>query len=98
MHAEYLAALTTTVVEGTPLATLQRRERFTLPDTGQLLSELRTIVQEARPERAVFRTNHAASYLPLGGTLPDDQAAIVRAIDAALAGKIPLRPEHARGL
>lgn len=98
MNPEYLAALTTTVVEGTPLATLQRRERFTLPDTGQLLSELRTIVQEARPERAVFRTNHASSYLPLGGTLPDDQAAIVRAIDAALAGKIPLRPEHERGL
>ena len=98
MDPEYFAALTTTVVPGTPLATLERRARFALPDTGQLLGELRTIVAEARPTRAVFRTNHASSYLPLAGTLPGDRTRIVAAIDAALDGKIPLRPEWARGL
>ena len=98
MDPEYLGALTTTVVPGTPLATLEARARFTLPDTKQLLSELRTLVDEARPTRTVFRTNHASSYLPLGGTLPGDRAAILRAIDAALDGQIALRPEWARGL
>ncbi len=86
MDPEYLAALTTTVIPGTPLATLERRARFTLPDTSRLLSELRTLVDEARPTRAVFRTNHASSHLPLGGVLPEDRDAIVRTIDAALAG------------
>jgi radical SAM superfamily enzyme YgiQ (UPF0313 family) len=98
MDPEYLAALTTTVVPGTPLATLERRSRFTLPDTSRLLSELRTLVDEARPTRAVFRTNHASSHLPLGGVLPEDRDAIVRTIDAALAGRIALRPESSRGL
>jgi radical SAM superfamily enzyme YgiQ (UPF0313 family) len=98
MDPEYLAALTTTVVPGTPLATLERRARFVLPDTAQLLGELRTIVGEARPTHAVFRTNHASSYLPLAGTLPDDRVRIIAAIDAALGGRIPLRPEWARGL
>ena len=98
MNPEYLAALTTTVVAGTPLATLERRSRFELPDTRRLLSELRTIVDEARPARAVFRTNHASSHLPLGGTLPDDRVGILHVIDAALSGRIPLRPDAARGL
>jgi len=98
MDPDYLAALTTTVVPGTPLATLVRRDRFELPDVSHMFRELRTIVADARPTRAVFRTNHASNYLPLAGTLPDDRAAIVAAIDAALAGRIALRPESRRGL
>jgi radical SAM superfamily enzyme YgiQ (UPF0313 family) len=98
MDPEYLAALTTTVVPGTPLATLARTARFALPDVAQMFRELRTIVGDARPTRAVFRTNHASNYLPLAGTLPHDRDAMVAAIDAALAGRVPLRPESRRGL
>jgi radical SAM superfamily enzyme YgiQ (UPF0313 family) len=98
MDPEYLAALTTTVVPETPLATLERRGRFELPGMNALLTELRTIVERARPTHAVFRTNHASSHLPLAGTLPRDRAGILAAIDAALAGRIPVRPEWARGL
>ena len=64
----------------------------------QMFAELRTIVDQARPTRALFRTNHASNYLPLAGTLPDDRERIVATIDAALAGEIRLRPEWARGL
>lgn len=98
MDPEYFAALTTTVVPGTPLAKLARSDRFALPSIAAMFGELRTIVAEARPTRAVFRTNHASNYLPLAGTLPDDRDAIVAAIDAALAGQIRLRPESRRGL
>ena len=35
-----------------------------------LLGELRTLVDQARPTSALFRTNHASNYLPLGGRLP----------------------------
>jgi radical SAM superfamily enzyme YgiQ (UPF0313 family) len=89
MDPEYLAALTVTVVPGTPLATLSKKGRFAVPAVDGLLSELRTIVDEARPRDALFRTNHASNYLPLGGRLPRDRARIVALIDAALRGEIP---------
>jgi hypothetical protein len=56
------------------------------------------MVAEARPTNALFRTNHASNYLPLGGRLPRDKDRIVEVIDAAIGGQIPLRPERARGL
>ncbi|MCA9713956.1 MAG: radical SAM protein [Myxococcales bacterium] len=98
MDPEYFAALTTTVVPGTPLAKQSLRGRFELPDIRGMLSELRTIVDVARPTNALFRTNHASNYLPLAGRLPRDRARIVEIIDAALGGRIPLRPEWSRGL
>lgn len=98
MDPNYLAALTLTVVPTTPLATLEERGKFVLPSVEQLLGELRTFVDGARPSDALFRTNHASNYLPIGGRLPRDRTRIVELIDRALAGDIPLRPEHRRGL
>jgi hypothetical protein len=100
-HAEgtaFFSALTLTVVPGTPLARLEEKGGFVLPDIFGLLRELRVMVAQSSPRDAVFRTNHASNYLPLGGRLPRDRDAIVRVIDEALSGKIPLRPEHLRGL
>jgi radical SAM superfamily enzyme YgiQ (UPF0313 family) len=98
MDPEFVAALTVTVVPGTPLATLAKRGRFAVPEVPALLGELRTFLEHARPTRAVFRTNHASNYLPLGGELPRDRDRILAVIDAALAGRVPLRPERHRGL
>jgi radical SAM superfamily enzyme YgiQ (UPF0313 family) len=98
MDPAYFAALTLTVTPDTPQAKLQATGRFVLPDVAGLLGELRMIVAGARPTDAVFRTNHASNHLPIGGRLPRDREAIVAAIDGALAGRIPLRPESARGL
>jgi radical SAM superfamily enzyme YgiQ (UPF0313 family) len=98
MDPEYVAALTTTVIPGTPLHKLQATRRFALPSVDAMLAELRTIVDRARPTAAVFRTNHASNYLPLSGRLPEDRGRIVETIDRALAGDVVLRPEWARGL
>ena len=98
MDPAYFAALTVTVVPGTPLATLRAKGRFEVPPVPALLLELRTMVDRARPTDAVFRTNHASNYLPLGGRLPADRARIVDVIDRALAGEVPLRSERARAL
>jgi len=98
MDPDYLAALTLTVVPGTPLAKTMDRLGWQLPDIYGLLGELRTFVDLAMPTDAMFRTNHASNYLPLGGRLPDDAARIVHTIDLALNGHIPLRPENSRGL
>lgn len=98
MDPAYFAALTVTVVPGTPLATLANRGRFEVPPIPGLLRELRTMVDLARPTDAMFRTNHASNYLPLGGRLPRDRERIVDVIDRALRGEIRLRDEASRGL
>lgn len=98
MNPEYFAALTTSVVPSTPLVKLRDKGFWQLPSVTRMLQELRTIVDEARPTDAVFRTNHASNYLPLAGRLPRDREPIVAAIDGALSGKIRLRPEWNRGL
>ena len=98
MDPEYFSALTVTVVPDTPLDKLAKKGRFAVPAVPALLAELRTMVAEARPTNALFRTNHASNYLPLGGRLPRDKDRIVEVIDAAISGQIPLRAERARGL
>lgn len=98
MAPAFFSALTVTVVPGTPLATLQKKGRFDVPEVPALLAELRTMVALAKPTDAVFRTNHASNYLPLAGRLPRDSERIVAVLDAAIAGKIPLRSEYQRGL
>lgn len=98
MDPAYFSALTVTVVPDTPLATLEKRGKFTVPPITTLLTELRTMIDLARPTDAVFRTNHASNYLPLAGRLPRDRARLVALLDEAIAGKIPLRPERVRGL
>jgi radical SAM superfamily enzyme YgiQ (UPF0313 family) len=98
MDPEYFAALTLSIVPETPLARMRDKGFFELPASSRLLEELRVMVAEARPSDALFRTNHASNYLPVGGRLPRDREAICAAIDAALAGKIRLRSESMRGL
>ena len=98
MNPEFVSALTLTIIPGTPIAKMQAQGRFTLPSVTRMLEELRTIVSQAAPTDAVFRTNHASNYLPLAGRLPQDRERIVETLDKALAGDIPLRPERSRGL
>jgi radical SAM superfamily enzyme YgiQ (UPF0313 family) len=98
MDPEFFAALTVTVVPGTPLAQLRAKGRFEVPPVPDLLRELRGKIDLARPTDATFRTNHASNYLPLAGRLPRDRERILDVIDAAIEGKIRLRTERARGL
>lgn len=98
MDPAYLAALTLTVVPNTPIARLEDTDRFELPDVHGLLTELRTFVEHAAPTDALFRTNHASNYLPLGGRLPADRDRILATLDQALFGEIPLRRPIDRGL
>ncbi|MEE2789323.1 MAG: radical SAM protein [Myxococcota bacterium] len=98
MDPDFLAALTLTVQPGTPIHRLQETNRFELPTKSGLLKELRCFVQSAAPSKALFRTNHASNYLPIGGYLPDDRSHMLDLIDEALASRLPLRQEWMRGL
>ncbi len=98
MDPAFLSALTLTVIPDTPMARMEAKGKFRLPDIHGLLAELRLLVEHAAPTDAIFRTNHASNYLPLAGRLPRDRDRILALLDDALAGRIPLRPEGSRGL
>jgi radical SAM superfamily enzyme YgiQ (UPF0313 family) len=98
MDPRFVSALTLTVIPDTPIARAEQKGLFELPDVAGTLRELRILVAESEPTDAVFRTNHASNHLALAGRLPRDREQIVAAIDGALAGDVPLRPEWLRGL
>ncbi len=98
MDPRFVSLLTLTVIPGTPLGRQEERGEFAVPEVPALLKELRTFIAEASPTDAIFRTNHASNWLPLSGRLPRDRDAMLEAIDGALEGRIPLRPDWARGL
>jgi hypothetical protein len=98
MDPRFISLLTLTVLEGTPIAKLEERGKFRLPSVTGLLREVREFVAEARPRDAIFRTNHASNYLPLSGRLPRDRERLLKVLDSALQGEVPLRPEWSRGL
>ena len=98
MNPRFVSCLTLTVIPGTPIAKLQERGRFELPEVRGLLQELRWFIAETEPADAIFRTNHASNYLPLEGRLPRDRERLLELLDGALSGEVGLRPEWARGL
>ena len=66
----------------------------------ELVRELRTLVAGLECTRAMFRSNHASNYLPLGGTLPGDRPKMLAVLDRVIAAgrEDVLRPEWMRGL
>jgi radical SAM superfamily enzyme YgiQ (UPF0313 family) len=98
MDPRYVSCLCVTPVPGTPLHEQVVRGEFEPVTPEETLDELRTIVERAELSGAVFRSNHASNYLPIGGRLPADRARLLEAIDAARRGEIPLVPEEYRAL
>lgn len=95
MDPKYLSTLTLTVIPDTPIT---RQSRFELPSVPELLQELRWFMEEVAPSNAIFRSDHASNHLPISGRLPRDRDAILASIEAAMEGRVGLRPRWARGL
>lgn len=97
---EFIGALSLMVVEGTPLYERVRRGEFVVPGPLALLRELRELIAATDVTGALFRSNHASNYLPVGGRLPEDKAQLVAALDAVLddPARVRLRPEAYRAL
>jgi radical SAM superfamily enzyme YgiQ (UPF0313 family) len=98
MDPRYVSCLCVTPVPGTPLFEQHRRGEFVLPTPEETLDELRLILAHTHVSGAVFRSNHASNWLPLGGRLPADRERLLAAVDLARGGAIPLKPEWLRGL
>ncbi len=96
----YIGVLTLMLVPGTAMHHRVATGELVLPDALGMLSELREIITHTDVTDSLFRSNHASNYLPVGGRLPGDKAAILaqldRVLDAPEAAR--LRPETWRAL
>ena len=98
MDPRYVSCLCVTPVPGTPLFDEVEAGRFEMITPEQTLDELALLLENLHVSGAVFRSNHASNYLPLGGRLPADRERLLEAVHAAQTGRIPLKPEFLRGL
>ncbi len=97
---DYVGALTTMVVKGTPLYELQRQGRFKLPSAFAILAELAEMLAHTEMTRGLFFANHASNYLPVRVRMPAERdetvemiRKFVREADASF-----LKPEGMRRL
>ncbi|MDX9787696.1 MAG: radical SAM protein [Desulfobacterales bacterium] len=95
---EYVGALSLMLIPGTALYRDHEEGRFPLIEPDEMLRELRTMIAHTNMTRGQFHANHASNYLPIKARLPKDKPETLQLIDAALAGKIQLRPEYLRAL
>jgi radical SAM superfamily enzyme YgiQ (UPF0313 family) len=99
IRPDYVGALTTMVVRGTPLYQMQESGDFTLPDSFAILEELAEMIGHT-DMRGIFFANHASNYLPVQVRMPTQRDETVKMIrefvrkgDAFL-----LKPERLRRL
>ena len=86
------------LVPGTAMHERVAAGRLRLPDSIGMLRELREMVAHTDVSDCLFRSNHASNYLPIGGRLPQEKAAMLATLDRVLAApqEAQLRPESWR--
>jgi hypothetical protein len=94
----YIGVLTLMVTPGTEMHRKVQAGELVLPDAIGMLRELREIVAHLDVSDCLFRCNHASNYLPIGGHLPGDKAAMLTRLDRVLEApeSVQLKPESWR--
>lgn len=97
---QYGAALTLTLVPGTPMYEQAQRGEFHPITPFQSLEELRIMIETTSFTDCFFGSMHASNYLAIRGSLPRDRQRMMKEVESILATKDPrlLRPEFMRGL
>ena len=100
MDPDYVGALTTTFVEGTPLHRELAEGRFHPVSAFGSLQELKAILENSTFTNCFFSSMHASNYFSIRGTLPGDKERMLRELTRVLEQGDPssLRPEFLRGL
>jgi histone acetyltransferase (RNA polymerase elongator complex component) len=96
---DYVGALTTMVVRGTPLYRLQQSGEFELPDSFAILNELAVMIEHTEM-RGLFFANHASNYLPVQVRMPMERDTAVKMIREFVrqGDARSLKPERLRRL
>ena len=94
----YIGVLSLMVEPGTRIAARVAAGEFVVPDAFAMVRELREMVAATDVTDALFRSNHASNYLPMGGRLPHDKGTMLAALDTVLAtpDEAHLKPEEWR--
>ena len=98
MDPDYVGALTLMLLGGTRMGDAAANGEFQLPGAHGMLTELREMFAHTDLSDGLFHANHASNYLPIRAKLPQDKGAVLELIDAALEGKVGLKPEWLRAL
>ncbi len=96
MDPDHVAALTVIPISGTPFWDRIERGELELPDEKGMLYEMREMIAHTTLKGGTFASNHASNYLSIKVRLPAGKQEALRLIDAALEGKIGLKPEWMR--
>jgi radical SAM superfamily enzyme YgiQ (UPF0313 family) len=100
MDPDFVGALTTTFVPGTPLDNAATAGSFTPVSQFGSLQELISMIEHANFTHCFFSSMHASNYFSVRGTLPDDRARMLSDLREVVRRGDPhaLRPEFLRGL
>ena len=100
MDPDYVGALTTTFVPGTPLHDELTRGSFQPVSPFGSLKELLTIIEHAEFTNCFFSSMHASNYFSIRGRLPEEKERMLSELMEVLAqgDQSALRPEFLRGL
>jgi len=95
---EYVGALSLMLIPGTPLHTEYASGAFPLIAPTEMLLEIRTMIEHTTLSNGLFHANHASNYLPIRAKFPEEKQKTLNLIDAALGGRVALKPEFLRAL
>ena len=98
MGPDFVGALSVILCAGTELENLVKRGEHQVPEPVELLRELREMLGYTELSHGLFMANHASNYLPLKVAMPEGKAEAVALLDAAIDGRVNLRPESLRFL
>ena len=96
MDPDHVAALTVIPIPGTPFWDQIERGELKLPDERGMLIEMGEMISHTNLRGGTFASNHASNYLSLNVRLPEGKQEALDLIDAALQGRIGLKPEWMR--
>lgn len=99
IHPKWLAALTVSLVPGTPLYQKAQEGSFQLLDPFETLEEMKEILEHITIDGLIFRSNHVSNYLPVKGELQKDRQKMIDLINGVLETRDEkyLRSESMRG-
>ena len=97
---DFAAALTLTLVPGTPIHQEWQQGKFHLISPFESLEELRKIIENSYFTNCFFSSMHASNYFSVRGRLPQDKNKMIIELDYILekGDQSLLRPEFLRGL
>jgi len=93
---DHVAALTVIPVPGTPFWDQLERGELELPDERGMLLEMREMIRHTSLKGGTFASNHASNYLSVNVRLPEGKQEALDLLDAALEGRVALKPEWMR--